>query len=65
MCNADALSCLLLPDCPSTVPTTIETITILEQLMRVPLISTQIRNMTDRDPVLAQMKQHTRNYNNR
>ena len=61
MCNADALSCLPLPDCPDNVPTPSETIALLEQLTHVPLISTQIWSMTDRDPVLARVKEYTRN----
>lgn len=56
MCNADALSHLPLPDCPTTVPTSPETIALLEQSATVPLTATQIQNMTDRDPVLAQVK---------
>ena len=56
MCNADALSGLPLPDCPDNVPTPPETIALLEQLTHVPLTSTQIRSMTDRDPVLAHVK---------
>ena len=59
MCNADALSRLPLPDCPTTVPMPPETIALLEQLASVPLTSTQIRNMTNRDPVLAKVKQYT------
>ena len=61
MCNADALSRLPLPDCPDNVPTPPETIALLEQLTHVPLTSTQIRSMTDRDPVLACVKEYTRN----
>ena len=33
MCNADALSCLPLPDCPTNVPMPLETIALLEQLV--------------------------------
>ena len=58
MCNTDMLSRLPLPDCPATVPTSPETIALLEHLTCVPLTSTQIWNMTDRNPVLAQVK-HT------
>ena len=61
MCNADALSRLLLPDCPNNVPTPPETIALLEHLTYVPLTSTQIWSMTDRDPVLARVKEYTRN----
>ena len=61
MCNADALSRLPLPDCPTTVPMPPETIALLEQLASVPLTATQIRNMTDRDPVLTKVKQYTQN----
>ena len=61
MCNADALSRLPLPDYPDNVPTPPETIALLEQLTHIPLTSTQIRSMTDRDPVLARVKEYTRN----
>ena len=37
MCNDDALSCLPLPDCPTTVPMSHETIVLLEHLASVPL----------------------------
>ena len=60
MCNADALSRLPLPDCPTNVPMPPETIALLEQLASVPLTAAQIRKMTDRDPVLAKVKQYTR-----
>ena len=59
MCNADALSRLPLPDCPTNVPIPPETIALLEQLASVPLTAAQIRKMTDRDPVLAKVKQYT------
>ena len=36
-----------------------ETITLLKQLASVPLTATQVRKMTDHDPVLAKMKQYT------
>ena len=61
MGNADALSRLPLPDCPTTVPVPPETIGLLEQLASVPLTATQIRTMTARDPVLAKVKQYTQN----
>ena len=61
MCNADALSRLPLPDCPTTVPMPPETIALLEQLASIPLTATQIQNMTDRDPVLTKVKQYTQN----
>ena len=35
------------------------TIALLEQLASVPLISTQIRKITDHNPVLAKVKQYT------
>ena len=56
MCNADALSCLHLPDCPTTVLMPPETIALLEQLASVPLTATQIQNMTDRDPMLTKVR---------
>jgi len=56
MCNADTLSRLPLLDCPKTVPLSLETIALLEQLASVPLTVTQIKFMTDRDPVLAKVK---------
>ena len=61
MCNADALSRLPLPECPTTVPMPPETIALLEQLASVPLTVAQIRNMTDQDPVLAKVKHYTQN----
>ena len=42
MCNADTLSHLPLPDCPTTVPMPPETIALLEQLASVPLTDTQV-----------------------
>ena len=42
ICNADALSRLPLPDCPTTVPMPPETIALLEQLTSVPLTAAQI-----------------------
>ena len=56
MCNADALSRLPLPDCPTNVPTPPETIVLLEQLASDPLTATQIRKMTHRHPVLSKVK---------
>ena len=61
MCNADILSRLPLPNCPATVPMRPETIALLEQLASVLLTATQIRNIMDRDPVLAKVKQYTQN----
>ena len=61
MCNANALSCLPLPECPTTVPMPPETVALLEQLASVPLTAAQIRNMTDQDPVLAKVKHYTQN----
>ena len=61
MSNADALSRLPLPECPPSVPKPPETIALLEHLAKVPLTSTQIRSMTDRDPTLAKVKQLTQN----
>ena len=59
MCNADALSRLPLPDCPTNVPMPPETIALLEQLASIPLTAAQICKMTDRDPVLPNVKQYT------
>ena len=56
MCNADALSRLHLPDCPTNVPMPPETIALLEQLARVPLTAAKICSMTDQDPVLTKVK---------
>ena len=61
MCNANALSCLPLPDCPTTVPMPPETIALLEELASIPFTATQIQNMTDRNPVLTKVKQYTQN----
>ena len=56
MCNTDALSCLPLPDCSTNVPMPSKTIVLLEQLASLPLTATQIRKMTDHNPVLAKLK---------
>ena len=55
-CNADALSRLPLPTTPSQVPTPPETIQLMEHLSMGPVSVAQIQQMTDRHPVLAQVK---------
>ena len=42
-----------------TVPMLSEAIALLEQLASVPLTATQIRKITDHNPVLAKVKQYT------
>ena len=59
MCNADTLSRLPLPDCPTNIPMPSDTIALLEKLASVPLTATKIHSMTDRDPVLTKVKRFT------
>ena len=59
MCNADGLSRLPLAVQPENVPTPPETIALLEHLANVPLAASQIKSMTDRDPILTKVKQFT------
>ena len=54
--NADALSRLPSPSYPSNVPTPPETIHLMELLDSTPVSARQIRNHTDRDPLLSQVK---------
>ena len=46
-CNADELNRLPLPDCPTNVPMSPETIVLLEQLASVPLTAAKIHSMID------------------
>ena len=59
MGNADALSRLPLPECPENVPSPPETIALMEQLTTMPMSATQIRTMTNHNPILAKVKQFT------
>ena len=54
--NADVLSRLPLPESPSSVPVPGETIFLLETLHTSPIDATQIRNWTNKDPLLAKVR---------
>ena len=54
--NADALSHLPLPTTPSVVPTPPETIHLMEHLSMGPVSAVQIRQLTDRHPLMAKVK---------
>lgn len=54
--NADLLSRLPLPDTITDVPLPGETVLLMETLQTSPVTADQIRRWTDRDPVLAQVK---------
>ena len=51
-CKADTLSRLPLPTTPSQIPTPPETIQLMENLSLGPVSAAQIRQLTDRHPVL-------------
>ena len=51
--NADSLSRLPLPESPAEVPIPREVILMMETLQGSPVTATQIRQWTDRDPVLS------------
>ena len=55
--NADALSRLPLPDYPKSVPMPAKTLLLMEQLATTPVTATHIKDWTNRDPVLASVKQ--------
>ena len=59
MGNADGLSRLPLPDSPDHVPSPPENITLMEQLANMPMSASQLRTMTNRNPILAKVKQFT------
>ena len=54
--NADVLSRLPLPECPSEVPLPGETVLLLETLEASPVNAKQIAKWTERDPVLSKVK---------
>jgi len=59
MGNTDELSRLPLPEFPAHVPFPPETIALMEQVATMPMSASQIRTMTDHNPVLAKVKQFT------
>ena len=54
--NADVLSRLPLPECPSEVPLPGETVLLLETLEASPINAKQIAEWTEKDPVLSKVK---------
>ena len=54
--NADALSRLPLPDTPVTTYVPPETVFSIERLAETPIRASQIRQWTERDPVLSRVK---------
>ncbi|XP_024921034.1 uncharacterized protein K02A2.6-like [Cynoglossus semilaevis] len=54
--NADALSRLPLPETPVTTCVPPETIFLLEKLSETPVTAVQIKQWTERDPVMAKVK---------
>ena len=50
------LSWLPLQEQPQAAAAPSQTIALVEQLVSIPLIANQIKNMTDQDPVLAKAK---------
>ncbi|XP_029551127.1 uncharacterized protein K02A2.6-like [Salmo trutta] len=54
--NADALSRLPLPEMPATTVVPPETIFLMERLSNSPVNANQIKQWTDRDPILSQVK---------
>eukprot|EP00061_Rhincodon_typus_P013694 g40227.t1 len=55
--NADALNCLPLANTPPVVPPLEESILVLNFLDILPVIADSIRQKTQKDPVLAKLKQ--------
>ena len=55
--NADALSCLFLPVVPETTPIPGDIIHLLETINTSPVIATNVKLWTSRDPVLSQVFQ--------
>ena len=53
--HADVLSCLPLPNCPNEVPTPGELVLLLENLQTSPVRAHQIKQWTDKDPVLSKV----------
>lgn len=54
--NADSLSRLPLPESPVSVPLPPETIHLMEQLDSSPVTSSQIKQWTEKDPLLSKVK---------
>ena len=54
--NADGLSRLPLPEVPHQVPPTGDTILLMESLQTMPITPAQIARWTDRDPLLAKVR---------
>lgn len=57
--NADALSCLSLPDCPPRIPEPTETVLLMNDLSQSPTLATDIRRWTLKDPTLSQVLRAT------
>ena len=55
--NADSLSRLPLPETPAHISLPGETILLMDKLEEPPVTATQVKNWTDRDPVLSQVRQ--------
>ena len=55
--HADSLSRLPLPEAPSNVPLPEEIICMMENLQGTPVDAVQIRRWTDRDPLLARVRE--------
>ena len=54
-CNADAFSRLPLPDTPTDIPMSTDTVFLLEKLNDTPVTSNMINRWTNQDPVLAKV----------
>ena len=54
--NADAFSRLLLPDTPTDIPMSADTVFLLEKLNDTPVMANMIKRWTNQDPVLAKVK---------
>ena len=57
--NADALSCVPLPEFPVTTPVPAETIASIECVSSIPLTAVKIKQQTDQDPILCKAKRYT------
>jgi hypothetical protein len=53
--NADAFSRLPLPEAPRDVPVPGDTVLMFETLQKSPTTATQIKEWTNRDPMLSQV----------
>ena len=56
--QADGLSRLPLPESPSEVPVPGETVLLLETIQMSPVNASQIKQWTDKDPVLLTLRQY-------